>query len=137
MKVLVTGAAGFIGSHVVDALVARGAAVIGLDSLDPGVHRAVPEYLNPKADYCFSDLRTFQPDERFADVEGIVHLAALGGVSRAAREPANIIQANHAPFAAHCAGQQLQHLWKQLPVPLSELQRGIRRAPRGSKPGTR
>lgn len=94
MKVLVTGAAGFIGSHVVDALVARGAEVIGLDSLDPGVHRALPGYLNPGADYCFADLRTLQPDGRFAGIEGIVHLAALGGVSRAAREPANIIQAN-------------------------------------------
>jgi len=94
VKVLVTGAAGFIGSHVVDALVARGADVIGLDSLDPGVHRAVPGYLNARADYCFADLRTVQPDDRFTGIEGIVHLAALGGVTRAAREPANIIQAN-------------------------------------------
>ena len=38
MKVLVTGAAGFIGSHIVDALRDRGDTVIGIDSLDPGVH---------------------------------------------------------------------------------------------------
>jgi dTDP-L-rhamnose 4-epimerase len=94
MKVLVTGAAGFIGSHVVDALCAQGAKVIGLDSLDPGVHRSIPEYLNPEATYCFADLRTWHPDERFGDLEGIVHLAALGGVSRAAREPVNILEAN-------------------------------------------
>ncbi len=94
MKVLVTGAAGFIGSHVVDALRARAADVLGIDSLDPGVHRILPSYLRSDVDYCFADLRYWQPDSRFEDVEVVVHLAALGGVSRAAREPANIIAAN-------------------------------------------
>ena len=94
MKALVTGAAGFIGSHVVDALREAGVAVLGLDSLDQAVHRAIPDYLRPDVDYCFADLRTFVPDERFADVELVVHLAALGGVARAAREPGNIISAN-------------------------------------------
>ena len=94
MKVLVTGAAGFIGSHVVDALTAIGADVIGLDSLDPGVHRLVPDYLRSDVSYCFSDLRNWKPDERFEAVEAIVHLAALGGVSRAARETLNVLEAN-------------------------------------------
>lgn len=94
MKVLVTGAAGFIGSHVVDHLRELGADVFGLDSLDPGVHHRIPDYLRNDVDYCFSNLQYWQPDIRFADVEAIVHLAALGGVSRAAREPANVVQAN-------------------------------------------
>lgn len=94
MKVLVTGGAGFIGSHVVDALCQDGATVLVVDSLDPGVFHSVPGYLNARADYCFVDLRHFQPDDRFADVEAVVHLAALGGVTRAAREPANVIGAN-------------------------------------------
>lgn len=94
MKALVTGAAGFIGSHVVDALRDLGLDVIGLDSLDPGVHHGPPDYLRPDVDYCFADLRWFRPDSRFDDVEVIVHLAALGGVARAAREPANIVEAN-------------------------------------------
>lgn len=94
MKVLVTGGAGFIGSHLVDALCERGQEVICIDSLDPGVYQAPPSYLNPKAQYCFADLRYWRPDARFDDVEAVVHLAALGGVSRAAREPENIIGAN-------------------------------------------
>jgi dTDP-L-rhamnose 4-epimerase len=94
MKVLVTGGAGFIGSHIIDALVARGDEVLCIDSLDPGVHHAAPSYLSPSVDYCFVDLRHWQPDERFADIEGVVHLAALGGVSRASKEPGNVIGAN-------------------------------------------
>jgi dTDP-L-rhamnose 4-epimerase len=94
MKVLVTGGAGFIGSHVVDAFRASGSVVHCIDSLDPGVHRNVPSYLRPDVDYCFVNLRHFRPDARYEDVEVIVHLAALGGVTRAAREPENILQGN-------------------------------------------
>lgn len=94
MKVVVTGGAGFIGSHVVDALCAEGASVIVVDSLDPGVFKSAPSYLNRGAEYCFVDLRYFRPDDRFDDVECVVHLAALGGVARAAREPQNVIDAN-------------------------------------------
>ena len=97
MKVLVTGGAGFIGSHVVDALREAGMDVVCIDSLDPGVHHGPPDYLRRDVDYCFADLRAWAPDARFDDVEAVVHLAALGGVARAAREPANIIEAN-------CAG---------------------------------
>jgi dTDP-L-rhamnose 4-epimerase len=94
MKVLVTGGAGFIGSHLVDELRERDATVIAIDSLDPGVHRSVPSYLRSDVEYCFADLRYLEFDNRFEDVEAVVHLAALGGVTRAAREPANIIEAN-------------------------------------------
>jgi len=94
VKVLVTGGAGFIGSHVVDALREARMDVICVDSLDPGVHRRPPDYLRGDVDYCFADLRHWVPDRRFDDVEAIVHLAALGGVARAAREPAIVIGAN-------------------------------------------
>ena len=40
MRVLITGGAGFIGSHLADALLARGHEVRALDNLDPQVHPA-------------------------------------------------------------------------------------------------
>jgi dTDP-L-rhamnose 4-epimerase len=94
MRILVTGGAGFIGSHVVDALREAGREVLCLDSLDAGVHHGPPDYLRRDVDYCVADLRSWTPDARFDDVEAVVHLAALGGVGRAAREPANVIDAN-------------------------------------------
>ena len=56
MRVLVTGGAGFIGSHVVDAYVERGHEVTILDDLSSGQ----PENLNPKANFIVADLR--EPD---------------------------------------------------------------------------
>ncbi|MFK8030838.1 MAG: NAD-dependent epimerase/dehydratase family protein [Gammaproteobacteria bacterium] len=97
MKVLVTGGAGFIGSHIVDALRNDGDEVFVVDSLDPGVFRAPPPYLRDDVDYCITDLRNWRPDERHLEMDAIIHLAALGGVSRAANETAEVIGAN-------CAG---------------------------------
>ena len=48
-RAVVTGGAGFIGSHIVDALVARGHDVTVINSLAPAVHRSRPEYLNAGA----------------------------------------------------------------------------------------
>ena len=57
MRVLVTGGAGFIGSHLVDRLLASGHEVRILDSLDPQVHDGVPEYLAPDAELVVGDVR--------------------------------------------------------------------------------
>jgi dTDP-L-rhamnose 4-epimerase len=94
MKVLVTGAAGFIGSHVVDALRAVSADVVGVDSLDPGVWHQPPSYLRSDVHYVFRDLRHWVPGSEIDGVEAVVHLAALGGVGRAAKEPGNLLDAN-------------------------------------------
>jgi dTDP-L-rhamnose 4-epimerase len=58
MKILVTGGAGFIGSHTCDRLLALGHQVIVLDALSQPVHRSGrPAYLNPEADFYKGDTR--------------------------------------------------------------------------------
>jgi dTDP-L-rhamnose 4-epimerase len=58
MKILVTGGAGFIGSHTCDRLVALGHEVVVLDALTPPVHRdGVPAYLTPGVDFYQGDVR--------------------------------------------------------------------------------
>ncbi len=94
MKALVTGGCGFIGSHVVDALVEQGHEVLVLDNLDPQVHTGQPDYINRGAEYIFADLRHWVPDGRVDDVEAILHFAAVGGVGRAAKQPADLVSTN-------------------------------------------
>ncbi len=69
MRVLVTGGAGFIGSHIVDELVGAGADVRVLDSLAPSAHAVEPDYLNPAADYRIADIT--KPTAVRSAVEGM------------------------------------------------------------------
>lgn len=98
MNVLVTGGAGFIGSHLVDQLVGDGHFVRSLDVLEPqvhGVNRTNPEHLNPKCEYLLGDCG-FQPDIKAAlrDIEIVFHLASLVGVGQSMRELARYTDQN-------------------------------------------
>lgn len=83
MSALVTGGAGLIGSHLVDALLARGESVRILDNLDPGSHRGRPTWIPPEAEFVEGDIRDTATLARcLRGVDDVYHLAAaVGGVT--------------------------------------------------------
>jgi len=83
--VLVTGGAGYIGSHLVDGLIARGYQVTVLDALVPQVHRSGtwPSYANAKARYVQGDVRdraAFEP--LVLEADAVVHFAAAVSIGQ-------------------------------------------------------
>jgi dTDP-glucose 4,6-dehydratase len=76
MQVLVTGAAGFIGSHLCDLLLAHGHTVTAMDNLITG-RRANLAHLSDRADLRFVHHDVTQPIEHEGPLDAIVHLAAL------------------------------------------------------------
>ncbi|MFN8496860.1 MAG: SDR family NAD(P)-dependent oxidoreductase [Anaerolineae bacterium] len=88
-RVLVTGGAGFIGSHLVDALLRTGYHVRVFDNLEPQVHGALremgrwPDYCNGGAEYVLGDVRDREHLGRVvSDVDIIFHEAAMVGVGQ-------------------------------------------------------
>jgi UDP-glucose 4-epimerase len=106
MRVLVTGGAGFIGSHLTDALVARGDEVVVLDNLVTGRRENVPA----EAKLVEGDVA--EPDAVIGAIAGcevVFHQAALGSVSRSVERPLDTDRTNvHGTLnvleAAHQAG---------------------------------
>ena len=79
--ILVTGGAGFIGSHVVDALLEAGHDVRVLDVLLPAAHREPPGYLDPRAEWLHGDVRDADAVARAVDgVAAVSHQAAMVGL---------------------------------------------------------
>jgi UDP-N-acetylglucosamine/UDP-N-acetylgalactosamine 4-epimerase len=99
MPVLVTGGAGFIGSHLVDALVARGAAVRVLDDLSSGRWSNLAHH-GQAVEVLLEDLRDPAACRRACrGAHWVFHLAALGSVPRSMEDPATTIDVNVAGTA--------------------------------------
>jgi len=95
--ILVTGGAGFIGSHLADLLLERGAGVRVLDSLVDQVHggRERPEYLPDDVELIVGDVRDGGlVREALHGVDAVVHLAARVGVGQSMYEIGDYVSAN-------------------------------------------
>jgi len=123
MTVLVTGVAGFIGSHVAEALLARGETVVGIDSMnayyDVRLKEARLARLAGKPGFSFRQLNIAAPDlagqlAAFPGIDRIVHLAAQAGVRYSIDHPFEYAVSNLVghlrvmEFARHLPG--LKHL---------------------------
>ncbi|MDR8393384.1 GDP-mannose 4,6-dehydratase [Aliifodinibius sp. S!AR15-10] len=101
-KVIVTGGAGFIGSHLVDRLLENGDRVICIDNFDPYYNRSIKENninshrMNNKYRLVEEDIRnldTFR-DKITEDIDVIVHLAAKAGVRPSVKDPVGFQEVN-------------------------------------------
>ena len=79
MRVLVTGGAGFIGSHVVDEMVGLGHEVVVIDDLDPAAHDRLPSGLHPDVQYAWGDIR-----------DDTIWASLLGGVDVVCHQAAKV-----------------------------------------------
>ncbi len=88
-RILITGGAGFIGSHITDLLLSSGYAVRILDALSPQIHGQTerPDYLNEDAELIVDDIRDRDAVSRaLAGVDAVIHLAAAVGVGQSMYE---------------------------------------------------
>lgn len=98
-RILITGGAGFLGSHLADELLRRGHRVRALDNLSPQVHGLEakrPEYLNDDVELQVGDVRN--PDDvrkALAGIDQVVHFAAAVGVGQSMYEIAGYTEINN------------------------------------------
>ncbi len=94
MKCLVTGGAGFIGSHIVDALLRRGDAVRVLDNMSTGQPTTI-QSLGNRIEFVEGDIRSKADlDRALSGVEVVFHQAALRSVPRSIDDPSATNEVN-------------------------------------------
>lgn len=96
-KILITGGAGFVGSHTADALVQQGHRVRIFDNLTEQVHPAgVPDYLSREVEFIQGDVRDREKlSQAVRDAEVIFHLAAAVGVGQSMYQIADYTAVNN------------------------------------------
>ena len=96
-NVLITGGAGFVGSHLTDTLLQQGHRVRIFDNLSPQVHASgiPPSYLSRDAELMVADVRNREALQRaIADIDVIYHLASAVGVGQSMYEISNYMEIN-------------------------------------------
>jgi dTDP-L-rhamnose 4-epimerase len=115
MRVLLTGGAGFIGSHLADALAERGHEVVVVDRLHPRAHAAPPDYLREDVEYLRGGLDAATLDAALAGIDAVCHQAAMVGLGRGLVDAGDYVRENDLGTA--------------------ELLAAIHRRPTGDRPG--
>ncbi len=95
LKWLVTGASGFIGSHLVEALLSSGQSVVGIDNFSSGSKENLKEIKSSLSELDWKNFTFYEADIRnkdslrscFSGIEYCLHQAALGSVPRSMKEP--------------------------------------------------
>lgn len=91
MKILVTGGAGFLGSHICDMLLEKGHEVRVLDRMCPGK----VGHITDRIEFVCGDIRRLEDCRKaIQDVDAIIHLAALINVNHSIREPLDFYETN-------------------------------------------
>ncbi len=97
-RILITGGAGFIGSHAADGLLAAGYEVVALDNLDPQVHgreQTRPAYLDRDVELIVGDIRDHTVvDRALAGVDRVLHLASAVGVGQSMYDIVSYVRTN-------------------------------------------
>jgi UDP-glucose 4-epimerase len=94
MRVLITGGAGFIGSHLADALIARGDQVVALDNFSTGSSANI-KHITKNLEIIDGDIRnTDLINETTKDVDLVLHMAAALGVNTILESPLESISTN-------------------------------------------
>jgi UDP-glucose 4-epimerase len=94
MRVLVTGGAGFIGSHLADALIARGDQVVALDNFSTGSTSNI-KHITKNFEIIDGDIRTVDLiNDTIKDVDLVFHMAAALGVNTILESPLESISTN-------------------------------------------
>jgi UDP-glucose 4-epimerase len=94
MRVLITGGAGFIGSHLADALIARGDQVVALDNFSTGSTANI-KHISKNLEIIDGDIRnTDLINETTKDVDLVLHMAAALGVNTILESPLESISTN-------------------------------------------
>jgi UDP-glucose 4-epimerase len=94
MRVLITGGAGFIGSHLADALIARGDQVVALDNFSTGSTANI-KHITKNFEIIDGDIRNTELiNETTKDVDLVLHMAAALGVNTILESPLESISTN-------------------------------------------